>query len=44
MGNGMKNDLIEQLSEQLRSRETKNLFRRRLPLESPQQARVLIDG
>jgi 8-amino-7-oxononanoate synthase len=44
MDNGMKNDLIEQLSEQLRSRETKNLFRRRLSLESPQQARVLIDG
>jgi 8-amino-7-oxononanoate synthase len=40
----MSNDLIEQLSEQLHSREKKNLFRRRLALESPQHTCVSIDG
>lgn len=44
MVSGMKNDLIEQLSEQLRGREKKNLLRRRLALESPQQTHVFIDG
>ncbi|SEL48187.1 8-amino-7-oxononanoate synthase [Nitrosovibrio tenuis] len=41
---GTNNDLIEQLSEQLHSREKKNLFRRRLTLESPQHAHVSIAG
>ncbi len=40
----MNSDLIEQLSEQLHSREKKNLFRRRLALESPQDVHVSIDG
>ncbi|HEX8874091.1 MAG TPA: 8-amino-7-oxononanoate synthase [Nitrosospira sp.] len=40
----MNDDLVEQLSEQLRSRETRNLFRRRFVLESPQDAHVWIDG
>lgn len=40
----MSIDFIEQLSEQLRSREEKNLFRRRLVLESPQHTRVSIGG
>jgi 8-amino-7-oxononanoate synthase len=40
----MSNDFIEQLSEQLHSREKKNLLRRRLVLESPQHTHVSIDG
>jgi 8-amino-7-oxononanoate synthase len=40
----MSNDFIEQLSEQLHSREKKNLLRRRLILESPQHTHVSIDG
>jgi 8-amino-7-oxononanoate synthase len=44
MVNEMKNDLIDQLSEQLRGREKKNLLRQRLVVESPQQTHVFIDG
>ena len=40
----MNNDFIEQLSQQLHSRQKKNLFRRRLALESPQRAFVSIAG
>jgi 8-amino-7-oxononanoate synthase len=40
----MSNDFIEQLSEQLHSREKKNLFRRRLVLESPQHTHISIGG
>ena len=40
----MSIDFIEQLSEQLHSREEKNLFRRRLVLESPQHTHVSIGG
>jgi 8-amino-7-oxononanoate synthase len=40
----MSNDFIEQLGEQLHSREKKNLLRRRLILESPQHTHVSIDG
>ncbi len=40
----MSIDFIEQLSEQLHSREEKNLFRRRLVLESPQRTHVSIGG
>ncbi|MDE2366208.1 MAG: 8-amino-7-oxononanoate synthase [Betaproteobacteria bacterium] len=40
----MNDDLVEQLSEQLHSRETRSLFRRRFVLESPQDAHVWIDG
>ncbi|MDQ3185790.1 MAG: 8-amino-7-oxononanoate synthase [Pseudomonadota bacterium] len=40
----MRNDLIEQLREQLRSRENKKLYRRRLTLESPQQTHVSMAG
>jgi 8-amino-7-oxononanoate synthase len=40
----MSIDFIEQLNEQLRSREEKNLFRRRLILESPQHTHVSIGG
>ena len=40
----MSSDFIEQLSEQLHSREKKNLFRRRLALETPQGSHVSIAG
>lgn len=40
----MRNDLTEQLHEQLRSRESKKLYRRRLTLESPQQTHVSMAG
>ena len=40
----MSIDFIEQLSEQLHSRQEKNLFRRRLVLESPQHTHVSIGG
>ncbi|SCY73723.1 8-amino-7-oxononanoate synthase [Nitrosospira sp. Nl5] len=40
----MGNDLIGQLRDQLRSRENKKLYRRRLILESPQQVHVSMAG
>src|SRR5690348_2503377 len=40
----MSSDFIEQLSEKLHSREKKNLFRRRLALETPQGSHVSIAG
>ncbi len=40
----MSSDLIGGLAEQLRSREKKNLFRRRLALDGPQDVQVSIGG
>ena len=41
---GLTGHLGDDLREQLRSRETQNLYRRRLTLESPQNTRVSIAG
>ncbi len=40
----MFDDTAESLRQELHERETKNLYRRRLVLESPQDARVLMNG
>ena len=40
----MSSDFIGGLAEQLRSREKKNLFRRRLALDGPQDVQVSIGG